>query len=240
MKNKACTLQFTGGRDSTRTTLILGEDLGFSDIHLLTFKTELTDDIPKVYTNIEKLRKYFAGRVNIHHTIIETHDLLRDLVQKKYLRNMLKFGTFNAATFCPSCRLSHHIHTIIYCQQHGITTASDGVNELTGYDLFQQPWAVAEIEKLYKKFGITYYTPLLNSPISSEQVLEEYNLSGKFTEPLFESQPKCLGGGQFHNLYLRSYYLPLKGKESYKDISMRWIEDKISFAIQHIENHSLV
>lgn len=239
MDKGACAHQFTGGRDSTLATLMLVEKYGFREIHLLTFKTELTADLDKVNKNIEKLRIHFKNRAIIHHQIIETHDLLRTLVQSQYVKNLISYGTYNIATFCPSCRLSHHAHTIVYCLQNNISTAADGVNELTGFDLFQQQWAVQKMEELYKHFGISYCTPLLNSQVSSEQVLEDYNKANDLTNPFYESQPRCLGGGQFHNLYLRCYYLPVKGKAAYQTTSLNWIEDKMTIAIDHINNHIL-
>lgn len=235
---KKCVLQFTGGRDSTLTALKLIEEFKYNELHLLTFKTDLTTDLEKVKTNIEKLRLYFGETAKIVHKIIDTNDLLKDMVQKNYIKNIFKYHTFYVSTFCPSCRLSHHTHTIIYCLQNGIKNVADGVNDLTGFDLFQQEWAVEKVRKLYENYEIDYFTPLLKETISSEQILKEKynNTTSEFI--FYESQPKCIGGGQFHNLHLRCYYLPKNGKDKYIHISKEWIDDKLEMVHKHIENHN--
>lgn len=238
MKIKSCALQFTGGRDSTLTAITLIEKYEIKELHLLTFMTDLTADVNFVHENLNKLKKYFGEGINIIHNFVDTGELLCNLVQKNYLKNLLKYKTYNAATFCPSCRLSHHANTILYCLQNDIKFAADGVNELTGFDLFQQGWAVKKIQELYQDFQIDYLTPLLNNDISSEILLENYNKKNQLESPFYESQPKCLGGGQFHNLYLRCYFLPLKGKEKYKTISKQWIDDKLPQVKAYIINQS--
>lgn len=236
MVNK-CALQFTGGRDSTLTALKLVEEFKYNELHLLTFQTDLTTDLEKVKVNIEKLRKYFGDKAEIKHTVLNTNDLLKQMVQKNYIKNIVKYHTFYVSTFCPSCRLSHHTHTIIYCLENGIKNIADGVNKLTGFDLFQQEWAVDKVKQLYKKYQIQYHTPLLKEEVSSEQILKEKYNNTNSDFIFYESQPRCIGGGQFHNLHLRCYYLPKKGKQNYIDISKKWIDDKLDMVYDHIENH---
>ena len=233
-----CVLQFTGGRDSTLTALELIEKYHMNTLRLITFKTDLMVETEAVYKNVNKLQEYFKGTVTIQHDFVDTNLLLKKLVQNNYFRELIKYKTYNAATFCPSCRLSHHANTILFCLKNGIRDSADGVNELTGFDLFQQGWAVDTVRKLYKEYGITYHTPLLHNEVSSEILLEEYNKKKKLEIPFFESQPKCIGGGQFHNLYLRCYYLPIKGKQSYIDISKQWIDSKITFVKMYIEENA--
>mgnify|MGYP000848626031 CR=1 FL=1 len=232
---KSCSLQFTGGRDSTLTAIHLIEEYRMETLHLLTFQTDLMTDIDKVYKNVEKLAEYFRGKASIQHHLIDTNQLLRDLVQKNYFQDLLQFKTYNAATFCPSCRLSHHANTIVFCKMNGVINAADGVNELTGFDLFQQEWAVEMVRQLYEEYGVAYHTPLLHQKISSEVLLEQYNKENGLENPFYEEQPRCIGGGQFHNLYLRCYYLPLKGKQAYIEVSKKWITKKIPFIRQYIE-----
>ena len=238
MNNNACALQFTGGRDSTLTSIMLIEKCHFKELHLLTFQTDLTVEAEAVQKNISKLRERFSSEVEIHHEFINTNELLRSLVQDTYLKDVLKFKSFNISTFCPSCRLSHHANTILYCLKHNIGNAADGVNKLTGFDLFQQPWAVESIRKLYGEFGLSYLTPLLHNEVSSEILLEEYNKVHELYIPFYESQPKCVGGGQFHNIYLRCYYLPLKGKKKYINVSQKWIEYKMPAVKKYIAKKS--
>jgi len=238
MVKNVCVLQFTGGRDSTLTAIKLIEEYKFKELHLLTFQTDLTDEAEAVQKNIRKLRERFSDEAAIHHEYVNTNELLMTLVQDNYLNDIIKFKSFNVSTFCPSCRLSHHANTIIYCLKNNIGNAADGVNKLTGFDLFQQPWAVEHVKKLYEEFGVSYVTPLLYNKVSSEVLLEEYNKEHKLEIPFYESQPKCIGGGQFHNIYLRCYYLPLKGKEKYIEVSKKWIEYKMPYVKEYIHQKS--
>lgn len=235
-EENSCSLQFTGGRDSTLTAIHLIEKYQMKTLHLLTFQTDLMTDIDKVYKNVEKLEEYFRKKARINHHLLDTNQLLRDLVQKNYFHDLIQFKTYNAATFCPSCRLSHHANTIIFCKINGVGNSADGVNELTGFDLFQQEWAVDMVRQLYKEYGISYHTPLLHQKTSSEVLLEEYNEKNALDNPFYEEQPRCIGGGQFHNLYLRCYYLPLKGKQAYIEVSKKWIAKKLPFIREYIDH----
>lgn len=235
----ACALQFTGGRDSTLTAIRLIEANAVNSLHLLTFQTDLTAEAEAVLKNVKKLQVFFVECCTINHHFINTNDLLRHLVQDEYFLDVWKYKTYKISTFCPSCRLSHHANTIIFCKRNNLMHAADGVNELTGFDLFQQSWAVEKIKELYAFFGIQYETPLLHSNISSEILLEKYNRENNLDIPFFESQPKCLGGGQFHNIYLRCYYLPLYGKDKYIEISKRWIDDKMPIVKDYIQKRIL-
>ena len=238
MKGNGCALQFTGGRDSTLTAIRLVEDYRFDSIHLLTFKTDLMSDLNKVFVNIKRLKGHLKNQANFVYKLLNVQDLLHALYQEKYLRNLLSYGTLQVATFCFACRLSHHAHSIIYCMNKGIKYAADGVNKLTGFDLFQQPWAVKKVRRLYERFNISYITPIFESEVSSEQQLELISQELNLKNPFVESQPRCLGGGQYHNLYLRCHYLPMKGKESYIEMSSKWIDDKIKMVIEHIKAHT--
>jgi hypothetical protein len=81
-EENSCSLQFTGGRDSTLTAIHLIEKYQMKTLHLLTFQTDLMTDIDKVYKNVEKLEEYFRKKARINHHLLDTNQLLRDLVQK--------------------------------------------------------------------------------------------------------------------------------------------------------------
>lgn len=235
MRTKDYVLQFTGGRDSTLVANILASREDCKAIHFLTFKTDLMTELEKVNTNINKLRSIYP-EVIMYSYIIDTNDLLKELFNDHYFSKLLKFRSFYLSTFCPCCRLSHHIHTIIYCLYHNVDNIADGINKLTGFDLFQQPWIVKRVKKLYEEYKINYETPLLNTTVSSEVLLDKFNERGN-KEVLFECQPKCNGGGQFHNVYLRAYYLPRKGKRQYIIDSTKWYNYSLKRAKHHIDKH---
>ncbi len=237
MANRSCVIQFTGGRDSTLTAIRLIEDLAFDDLHFLTFKTDLMDKLEKVLINYKRLRNLFRDRINFTRNFINTQDLLKEIFQTNYFSNLKRYRTFYVSTFCPACRLSHHIHSIIYCLKNNIQSLSDGCNKITGFDLFQQPWIIKKIFNLYKIFDIEYITPIYNEIIPSELYLKELSKKYSLNQILVESQPICQGGGQFHNLYLRCYFLPLKGKEEYKKLANKWFSDKVMIGIKHIKKH---
>lgn len=237
MENNSCTHQFTGGRDSVLTAIRLVEEKGFKNIHLLTFKTDLMTDLNNVYVNINRLKKYFKGRAKFTHKIINSQDLHRILYQHNYNKNVRTYKTFYVSTFCPCCRFSHHAHTIVYCLKNNIKYASDGSNQLTGFDLFQQPWAVKRIYELYKEFNIEYLRLIFNEKVPSEIQLDAFNKIHNVSNPFVASQPRCLGGGQFHNLYLRCFYFPMKGKKKYIETTTKWIDEKYPTVINHISDH---
>jgi len=235
MGGDAVTVQFSGGKDSTLLALLMARE--FRRVDLLTFTQPLVVGLENVQTNVTKLRHLF-GEGKFRLSIVDIGELLREIYGGNHWRDLRRYRTYAANNFCGACRLAMISHTIIYCLEKGIEHARDGSNA-TGFDLSQQSWAVERIQKFYGDFGIDYQAPIYSV---SRADLELFKLGVHGNPPmlLFRSQPRCRGGGAFHNIYLRSYYLPVHGREAYERVGSKWLEEKLELCREHVRRVSRV
>ena len=215
-------VQFTGGKDSTYLALLSAEE--FERVHLLTFRHSLIADIDKASVNVTKLGRRFGTR-KFRHVMIDVEDSLRKIYQQHFLKDLSRYGTYGASNFCGARRLAMISHTIIYCLRNHVKHVRDGSNA-SGFDLSQQEWSLPLIRQFYNEFGLNYETPLYRNKRNDIELLKS-GLSDAEPAILFRSQPRCEGGGHFHNIYLRCYFLPLYGREALKKVGTRWIKHKL-------------
>lgn len=223
-------VQFTGGKDSTYLAFLMANQ--FKKVHLLTFHHSLIKDMEKAWVNVYKLQRLF-GRNKFKLVTVDIEDLLRKLYQADFLRDLIRYRGYGANNLCGACRLSMITHTIIYCLQNRIKWVRDGSN-VSGFDLSQQRWGLPLIKEFYSEFGIDYETPLYENRRNDVELLK----LGLFAENptiFFRSQPRCEGGGHFHNIYLRCHFLPLYGGEALRRMGTRWLRDKIEVCRGHID-----
>lgn len=226
------TIQFSGGKDSTLLALLMAKE--FDRVDFLAFSQPLIVDLEKVWINLRKLRDAF-GEEKFRFSIIDVEELLRKIYYGNYVRDLRKYGTFAANNFCGACRLAMISHTVVYCLKNGIEWVRDGSNA-TGFDLSQQSWAIPKIRKFYGDFGIDYQTPIYHVSRADVELLKLGIYADK-PMLLYRSQPRCLGGGAFHNIYLRSYFLPIHGRDAYQRVGREWLEDKLELCRDHIKEN---
>ncbi len=231
----AVSIQFTGGKDSTLLAWLMANE--FDRIELLTFSHPLVVDLEKVWVNVRKLR-YAFGKEKFGLSVIDVAGLLRKIYYGNYWADLKKYKTYATNNFCGACRLAMISHTILHCLRNGIKHARDG-SSATGFDLSQQSWALPRIRKFYGDFGIDYQTPIYDVPRADVDLLR-LGIHADRPVLLYRSQPRCRGGGGFHNIYLRSYFLPIHGREAYQRIGSEWLDEKLELCRDHISEVSSV
>lgn len=234
-KTDEISVKFSGGKDSTLTAFLMAKE--FKKVHLLTFGHYLTSNLENVKVNYYKLRDIF-GRDRVIHQYTDIDSLYKYLYTNDYLKDVLKYKTFLTIWVgCGVCKLAMHAQTIVYNIQNGIKFTCDGAN-VTGFDPSQQKWLIEEVRKLYKKYDMEYFSPIYNLPRSDLELFKRGITSKKPT--LFAgSQSNCLGSN-FHNIYLRSYYLPRYGREQYEKESLEYWKEKIEVCRENIERETKV
>ncbi len=155
-------IRYSGGTDSTLAAAGMAEH--FKKVHLLTFNTSypvfsfglIQSDPTNAATHIPYLQDRY-GADKFVHRILEVGNLRDDIYFNDYQKAAVE-KDFNRVNLCPSCVLSMHIHTIIYCLQNGIKYVSDGANIETGVLPWQTQYLrnLLEFQQFYKEFGISY------------------------------------------------------------------------------------
>lgn len=115
-------LSFSGGLDTTLASVLLLEQ--FERLHLLTFCNGYCSRLSAPEGRVKKLRELFGRDRVIHHTI-DTAGLLKDLLGD-YTRALRRYGSPLLFDLC--CRWSMELRSILYCLEHGIEYAADGLN----------------------------------------------------------------------------------------------------------------
>lgn len=222
-------IQFSGGKDSTLLALLMMRE--FDRVNLLAFSQPLIVDLEKIRVNLGKLKDAF-GEKKFTFSVLDIEELLKTIYSGTYWRDLVKYKTYGANNFCGACRLAMISHTIIHCLKHNIHYARDGSNA-TGFDLSQQNWALSMIREFYRDFGIDYQTPVYDVRRSDVELLS-LGLSAPKPVIFYRSQPRCRGGGAFHNIYLRCYFLPVHGGGAYEEVGREWLRDKLEVCREYI------
>jgi len=231
-KSEEISVKFTGGKDSTLTAFLMCKE--FKRIHLLTFTHYLTTHSERAKVNAIKLKDIF-GEDRIVHETIDIDDLYKKILTSEYLNNLIKYKTFLAACVgCGACKLAMHTRTIIYNIENNIKFTCDGINQ-TGFDQSQQRWIMEEIKKFYKEYDINYFCPVYDIPRTDLELFKLGLLSDKPTF-FYGEQPGCYGSN-FHNIYLRCYYLPVYGREKYEKVSLRYWREKMDVCRKFIKEY---
>ncbi|MEZ4268640.1 MAG: 7-cyano-7-deazaguanine synthase [Myxococcota bacterium] len=187
---------FSGGTDSMLTAALAAER--FDEVFLVTYHRLGLAGTENSARGAEALaNKYGADR--IHHEIIDITKLFKHVSYERYLQNLRKHKLFLLST-CGLCKLSMHIRTLIYCEDHGIKHVCDGANK--GMNLFPaQMVGVLEIMKdLYADFGISYTNPVYDyEPPADKSLVDREGMGVLKTslapvpEPEPESRTKTTG-----------------------------------------------
>lgn len=224
-------VQFSGGKDSTLVAALVCKQ--FKKVHLLTFTHSLQFKEYKTKINVNKLKNMF-GEGKIKHVFINIEDLFKKIYAGNYMRDFKTYKTYLAACFCGACRLSMLTHTIIYDIENNIRFTRDGTNKM-GFDLSQHEWVIPRIKNFYSEYGIDYEAPIYNINRTDLKLLE-LGITSEKPQILYRNQPEC-GGGHFHNIYLRCYYLPMYGREAHEKLSINWTKYKMEFCRKYIQNY---
>jgi hypothetical protein len=173
-KRDECVILFSGGTDSMLAAALQQER--FRKIYLVTYDRFGLYATENTKINAKLLRdKYGADRVE--HRIINIDNLFRYVSYERYWHNLFKHR-FMVLSTCGLCKLAMHVRTVKFCQDLGITHVSDGANQ--GMNMFpdQMPGVIAELQKMYRHFGIEYSNPVFaHSPPEEGNFIKMDNLN---------------------------------------------------------------
>lgn len=230
MNKKEVSVQFLGWKDSTLVAALMCRQ--FEKVHLLTFSHSLQFNEDKTKINANKLKKMF-GHDKIKHVFVGLEDLFSKIYSYNYMYNFKKYTAYLAGCFCGACRLSMVTHIIIYNVKGCIGFTSDGINKI-GFDLSQYEWLIPITKNFCMEYGIDYGNPIYNIDGPDLKLLE-MGITSDEPQIFYRNKPEC-GGGHFHNIYLRCYYLYRYGREAYEKVSIEWSERKIELYNRYIQN----
>ncbi|WP_372654542.1 hypothetical protein [Halobacteriovorax sp.] len=147
---------FSGGTDSTLTAALL--EKSFKKIHLVTYNRFGFHETDNTALQAKLLKDKY-GEQRFLHEILNVDKLFKHISYENYFSNIRKFGLFNLST-CGLCKLSMHVRTIKYCNDHGIKYVADGANQAMSMFPAQMKGVIDELKKMYYHFGITYFNPV--------------------------------------------------------------------------------
>ena len=220
-------MRFSGGKDSTLAALRMAEQC--DRIDLLTFSTRMIAHSEASRVNAKKLAEMLAPKTLITHQILDIESTVRYLFQPRgWWDDRRRYGSYAACCVCNACDLSMFVHTILYCARRGIPLAFCG-GSYTEFAGFLDTWGLPRIQAFAAKFGVRWEFPIYGEDRPDLSMLE-IGLKAEPPKMFYRSQPHCEGGGIATNLYMRCYYLPRYGTEAYRDITLRWLDDRLELA----------
>lgn len=153
---------YSGGTDSTCTAALMAEK--FNKVHLITYKRFGLFSVVNSSLNVKKLENKF-GEDKFVYRLIKLDKLFKKVSYTQYLKNIIKYRFFLLST-CGLCKLAMHIRTLVYCLDNNIKHVCDGASKGMRFFPAQMQGVIEEIKNLYKRYGITYSTPVfdLDSP----------------------------------------------------------------------------
>ena len=189
-----CAILYSGGTDSTCVAALLAEQ--YDRLHLLTFRELGTRGAPSPSQNVGKLQEKF-GREKFHPHLISVDTLLRHISYDRYLWYVSRHGFFMLST-CGFSSLSWHVRTIVYCLDHGIRHAADGLTRELMHFPGHMDGVLVEIRELYGSFGIAYTNPIRNWDVPPDQrflqrlVVDPHGFSPASEVPLSKTSGRYL------------------------------------------------
>src|SRR5262245_10562596 len=107
---------FSGGADSLCTAALAAER--FREVHLVVYERQGFEGLERTATGAERLRARYP-EVEFKHWLVNVDRLYAEIAYGRYVRDLLKYGTFLVAA-CEICKLTFHVRTICYCLETGI------------------------------------------------------------------------------------------------------------------------
>jgi hypothetical protein len=230
----AAAMRFSGGKDSTLAALRMAEQCGRID--LLTFRTSMIAHSEASCVNAKKLAEMLAPKTLITHQILDIEPTVRYLFQPRgWWDDWRRYGSYAACCMCNACDFSMFVHVILHCARSGIPLAFCGGSH-TEFAGFLDTWGLPRIKTFAAEFGVSWEFPIYDEDRPDLSMLE-IGLKAEPPQVFYRSQPHCEGGGIATNLYMRCYYLPRYGPDGYREMTLRWLDDRMALASEFIRSH---
>jgi hypothetical protein len=156
---------FSGGTDSTCAAALAAAEN--DRVHLLTFFERATASTARLSPNVAKLRERFKN-VEFTAQLLSVDPLVRHYSYEGYFKMVREHGALALSTPGFSS-LSWHTRTILYCLEHGVKNASDGLTR----ELMHFPGHMTEViehfRALYAHFGVEYTNPVRDWEVPADQ-----------------------------------------------------------------------
>jgi len=249
MSSRALVL-FSGGSDCTLAAAKVAEQKRFDEILLMTYRVPVSCMDENSKRNIPGLAKKYPG-VRFTHQMLPVDGVLRSVLAKNKLRNLLRHGLIEAS-FCLHCRVSMYVRTIMYCLDHDIRHVFDGSNVTMALWVDQTPDGIQIVDRLFASFGISLEHPVFYYVGDDIFDLAKYfavgESVGRFVhtstshelydlgittqknqksdyQASYRAQPVCLGVvmSLLHSLGLT---LPFNSYEKFNGKALEWFTDK--------------
>ncbi len=197
---KEISVMFSGGIDSMYCAAKLADD--FDRIHLLNYSNGYGHlFFGKTRKRYLELKKKIGDRYVFSHASVKP--LFEKLLIDEMKDDMEKYSS--AFIWCMGCKLAMHAQSIVYCKKNKIRYSSDGSSSDTQEMVEQSPLSLSLIERLYRKFGISFEPAAYMVPREEKiKVLKELGLRTGLSilNRNIGIQPKCIPGELYYSPYL--------------------------------------
>ena len=157
---------FSGGIDSTYITTKTAEQ--FDKLILMTYRVPGMLGVERSRKMVEQLDRIFPGK--LEHRIIDIRDFVNDRRGGVLdcIKDNVQYKFFYS--WCMGCKVSMHLFTMDYCQEHGIGVVMDGSNFYDAHALEQHKSVKDLLSEVYRSRGVEFVTPhYFEAGVSSDQ-----------------------------------------------------------------------
>lgn len=218
---------YSGGSDSTLTAYLMAKR--FNKIHLITYNSYAMIGIKGSNVNFITLCKIF-GKEKFVRKIIDIDSLIKKVYYENYLQDLIKYGAYLVA-FCNACKAAMHLSNIKYALENNIKFVCSGSTKASSdVQIDQSSKFFPILKKFYKKYGITYFTPV-HDIVRTDEILYELGLIKKKeikfpSRHYMENQAGCWHGA-LHRLFFQCAYIPLYGQEKFEKTAINYCLEKL-------------
>ncbi len=231
MRDGEIALMFSGGVDSTATSIMLAEQ--HPRVHLLTYRNGYGHwYFHRVRERYDELVKALGDHFQWTLVSIKDHfgKLLVNGVLDDYKRYKSGFIWFMG------CKMAMHMRSAIYCLEHGVPRMTDGSNEDTNEMVEQMLVSLTLVRMFYNRYGIDFGTPVYEvRREESRQLIKKWNLNMgiQVMDRHLCIQPTCVAG----ELYYMPYLLFNKRVFHDEPVVAQFIREKEKIADKMMRKH---
>ena len=198
MRGGEIAILFSGGGDSTLAAVWALDH--YQRVRLLTYDSFVHRFVNNSRIHADQLAEKYGGD-RCTHEIIPIHDLHKRF-QRDFARDYVHYCDGRAVgILCMGCKLAMHTRTILYCLEHGVSTAADGALRIQSDHPECMPDVLNVLRRCYDRYGIRFINPVYDTESKKEigSRLEELGLTSgiRIGQSSRTDQPVCIAGPFF-------------------------------------------